>query len=194
VKQSFAKSYFDNKSGESLRRTISPNWDSTETQLRLLDVPKSAKFVLEVGCGMGRLLREIALMPGVKHCWGYDASEAMIREAPHYCEGLPVTFELCEGDYFPLPAYKVDFAFAWLVFQHIEDQYTVHRYAEKMARSLKSRGRVKIQLLASNERPGNPLWVWHDPNMIEFALLLGDCRATSVQQITDRWIIVEGRK
>lgn len=76
----FNKGYFDGKTGDDLRKTITPDWASTERHLRVVNTPPEAKTILEIGCGIGRLLREIHDERPGRHCVGYDASSAMILE------------------------------------------------------------------------------------------------------------------
>ena len=87
MSKSFVKHYLDNKTGETLRRTISPNWSSTPQHLKLVNVPDKALRILEVGCGVGRLLVEIASENPDRFLVGVDASGAMIREGQSYVMG-----------------------------------------------------------------------------------------------------------
>jgi hypothetical protein len=90
----------------------------------------------------------------------------------------------------------MDFVFSWLVFQHIADTQTVLRYCVNMAKTLRRHGVVMCQLLANDERPNNPLWVWHDPQDVQSAMIQGGCTNvhTSVVDENSRWIIVRGTK
>jgi len=194
---SFAKTYFDNKELAQLKKTITPNWDDTNTQnhINLLGIPKSAKVVLEIGCGIGRLLKEIQALPQVDTCYGVDASGNMIDQAADYCDSNDIHCSLCDGNGdFDLPPEPVDFAFAWLVFQHIDHTKVVHTYCKNMVSTLRPGGTIKCQLLRHNERPGNPLWVWHDPHELASVMYACDCVKTSVENLSQRWVLVTGVK
>ena len=193
---SFVSSYFDNKPLRKLKETITKGWTDKNLQnhLRMIAVPESATSVLEIGCGIGRMLKAIADMPNVERCYGYDASTRMIEEAPKYCINPKVSFRLCDGTgAIKHPDGAVDFAFAWLVFQHIPSSPTVLRYVSNMVRVIIPGGTVKCQLLRHNERPGSPLWSWHSPTKIAMTIEKAGCDAT-IDYFTDRWVMVKGIK
>ena len=193
----FIKEYFDGKSGKLLRRTITPNWDSTDTHLRLLEVPKGITNVLEIGCGVGRLLREIYDRDeDVMYCIGYDASTSMVKESKKYIgnRNIQIFKVLGDGgidigvfDYF-------DFAFSFITFQHIPNIEVVKRYIREMYLFLKKGGIIKFQLLAKEELPNNPLWSYHNPDeLMDYMKELG-FKDIMLKHITNRWILIEGVK
>jgi ubiquinone/menaquinone biosynthesis C-methylase UbiE len=193
---SFVSSFFDNKPLRQLKSTITKGWTDKHLRnhMKMLSVPQSATSVLEVGCGIGRMLKSIIQMPNVEVCYGYDASKCMIEEAPKYCPNPKVQFRLCDGTgAIKHPDPLVDFSFSWLVFQHIPSSPTVLRYVSNMARVTASGGTVKCQLLRHNERPGSPLWSWHSPTEIAITMEKAGCDST-VDYFTDRWVMVKGIK
>jgi len=191
----FIKPYFDDKPLPELLKTITPRWTTANLMkdLKLLDVPAEAERVLEIGCGIGRLLKPISEMPNVRMCYGTDASASMIDEAHKYCKGVRALFSLCSGDgTFTSPG-PVDFAFAWLTFQHIPSTRAVERYLIGMAEAVRSGGVVKCQLLRHNEKPDQPLWTWHNHEDLATVLDNNGCK-TTVEHITDRWTMITGVK
>jgi SAM-dependent methyltransferase len=77
--------------------------------------------VLDIGCGEGQLSRVAAGVEGVRAVVGLDPTWAQLEEArrrsrtggPHYVR--------CAAASLPFPCCSFDFAFACLVFEHIED-------------------------------------------------------------------------
>lgn len=160
---SFNRSYFDNKTGDALRKTITPDWETTERHLHLLKVPDSASRILEIGCGIGRLLKELHDERPGRHCVGFDASDAMIAEGQEYAAGANIDILKCGGDGDDLtgfPSY-FDFAYSLIVFQHIPHTETVKNYITAMVRMLKPGGTIRFQVLSEDYNKGH-LWSYHD--------------------------------
>lgn len=195
--QKFAKTYFDDKPLEGLKKSITPAFTekNTNSHLALLDVPPGIHTVLEVGCGIGRLLLPISKLPGITNCYGVDASRRMIEEAFAYCGDSSIYFSWCSPNgIFQVPEEKIDFAFAWTVFQHIDDTPTVIEYCKTMIKSLGVGGMIKCQFLTHDERPESPLWAWHDLTAIEQVMASCECGDVKTVDITPRWSVVSGIK
>ncbi|MEP1334563.1 MAG: class I SAM-dependent methyltransferase, partial [Lentilitoribacter sp.] len=141
-KQSFIKNYFDNKSGEQLRKTITPNWESTVGHVALLNIPDRAKNIVEIGCGIGRILKELHDQKPGRHCVGFDASNSMIAEGKEYVGKRNINLILCDGSGSDITFKKnyFDVAFSIVVFQHIPNTEAVHRYLSVMYDLLKAKG------------------------------------------------------
>jgi SAM-dependent methyltransferase len=90
--------------------------------------------VLEIGCGVARIGREVA--PRVKHWIGVDVAENMIAIARERLAGLPnVTLHAVGGaDLKPLGAASVDKAYCHAVFIHMdkEDFYSYLREVRRV--------------------------------------------------------------
>lgn len=190
----FNKGYFDNKTGDALRKTISPNWESTERHLQIVNAPAEASTILEIGCGIGRILRELYDQVPGRHCVGYDASEAMIREGKEYVGDRNIELLKCAGEGEDL-AYQsdyFDFAFSIVVFQHIPSTPTVHRYITEMARMLKPGGRIRFQVLSEDFNKGH-LWSYHP--LEDLQSLLVSLGLDEVEQTPmSRWTVFSARK
>ncbi|MEP6994342.1 MAG: class I SAM-dependent methyltransferase [Acidobacteriota bacterium] len=101
--------------------------------------------VLEIGCGIGRLLRPLS--ERVAHAVGVDVSEEMIVRAREYCAGRPnVALHRTDGDLGFLPDGEFDFAFSHIVFQHLPRKAYVQRYLREAARLLKPGGILRVQV------------------------------------------------
>lgn len=151
---SFIKTYFDDKEGEKLRSTITPNWDDAtlKRHLGIINVPANAKSVLEIGCGIARLLKEIYDNGGVHCCTGLDASEAMINEGRVFVKDRNIDLFQCDGtgEIGLIKSNFFDFSFSFITFQHIPNTETVKKYISEMIRVTKPGGEVMFQVLAED--------------------------------------------
>jgi len=193
--KSFVSNYFDGKSLDKLKKTITPGWNDKNLRLHLgiIDVPDYALNILEIGCGIGRLLIELAKDRPDRTLVGLDASHDMIKEGRKYCKDHGniqlYNTESRTVDSFP----EQDFIFAFTVFQHIPDTQTVLDYVRLSGEILAPGGDCFFQLLRDDERPDADLWSWHDPECLADVLEDSGCEAT-INPISDRWIAVEGYK
>lgn len=118
--------------------------DLEEQVLDGLDV-KSDWRVLEIGCGMGRLLRPLS--PRVARVVGVDLSEEMLRRARDHCGSLPnVQVHLTGGDLGFLPDSSFDFVFSHIVFQHLPRKAYAERYFREAFRLLAPGGTFRVQV------------------------------------------------
>ena len=116
------------------------------------DAEQLARFVsrdarvLDLGCGMGRVLTHLA--PHCAEIVGVDVSSRMLRRARERLRGVPnVRLQRVSGrDLRPLAEGVFDFAFALQVFHHLEREDTM-RYLAELHRVLKPGGRVYLQFL-----------------------------------------------
>ena len=194
---SFVRIYFDDKSLTELKKTITPSWtdESLSSHLDLIRVPPNARRVLEVGSGIGRILKRVS-SPEVE-CVGFDASLSMCREAAHYLSGSNAAVFPCTGDGalgVEAEAGTFDFAFAFTVFQHIPDTEAVVLYLKSMVEALRSGGIVVAQFLNEHmSREGDPLWTYHDLDLIRDSLKM---MGTTDQgdTLTNHWTVLRYRK
>ena len=106
---------------------------------RLLDFAaadlRARRRSLEIGCGVGRLT--VAMAKHFDEAVGVDIAPTMLRKLRENAERLELTNvrgELADADWDA--AGSVDFAYSWLVFQHIEDTGIIDRYLQRIARAL----------------------------------------------------------
>lgn len=101
--------------------------------------------VLEIGCGVGRLLVPLAGRVAVAH--GVDISAVMIEKSKTYAADTPnVRIALTNGTFAFLADASLDFVFSFIVFQHIPDRAPIRRYVEEAARVLKPGGVFRFQV------------------------------------------------
>jgi ubiquinone/menaquinone biosynthesis C-methylase UbiE len=100
--------------------------------------------VLDVGCGTGDDVREMAALVGANGmAVGADKSESMIAEArrrAHGC-GLPVQFEVCEAEQLPWESNYFDACRADRLLQHVTNP---GRTFQEFLRVLKPGGRLAV--------------------------------------------------
>jgi SAM-dependent methyltransferase len=103
--------------------------------------------VLEIGCGMGRLLRPLS--ERVAAAVGVDVSEEMLAKAREYCAGRP-NVELHRtdgsGSLESLGDASFDFVYSHIVFQHVPRKAWIQRYLHEAARVLRPGGILRVQV------------------------------------------------
>jgi SAM-dependent methyltransferase len=110
--------------------------------------------VLEIGCGVGRLLVPLARRVTVAH--GVDISPVMIEKSKAYTADTPnVRTALTSGTFAYLADASLDFVFSFIVFQHIPDRTPIRRYVVEAARVLKPGGVFRFQV--------DGRWWWKHP-------------------------------
>jgi len=107
--------------------------------------PKEMK-VLEIGCGSGRITRALAEVFG--EVYAVDISGEMIRHAEEALAGTPNAhvFQNNGTDLSVLGDIQVDFAFSYIVFQHIPSREVIRGYVREVARLLRPGALFKFQV------------------------------------------------
>jgi SAM-dependent methyltransferase len=102
--------------------------------------------VLEIGCGIGRLLKPLARR--IREAHGVDVSSEMIQRARAYLKGLNNVYlhKTSGADLEGLSDAQFDFCFSFVVFQHIPHKQTVFSYFEEVKRVLKAGGIFRFQV------------------------------------------------
>ena len=102
--------------------------------------------VLEIGCGAGRMTRAMAAVFGEVHA--VDISSEMIALAKRNLSDLRNVF-LCKNNGFDLAGLRdrnYDFAFSFIVFQHIPRTAIIENYLREVHRCLKANAVFKFQV------------------------------------------------
>ena len=100
---------------------------------------------LEIGCGMGRLVRPLS--ERIEHVYGVDISGEMVARAQAVLADRPnVTLFTTAGTLSPVPSGSLDLVFSFIVFQHIPTRRAVTRYIREASRVLKAGGVFRFQV------------------------------------------------
>jgi SAM-dependent methyltransferase len=102
--------------------------------------------VLEIGCGSGRVTR--ALSERFGEVYAVDISGEMIRQAKESLADRPNAhvFQNNGADLSVLGDIQVDFAFSYIVFQHIPSRDVIRNYVRDVHRLLRPGGLFKFQV------------------------------------------------
>jgi cyclopropane fatty-acyl-phospholipid synthase-like methyltransferase len=137
-----AKAFWDNAASDPDVRYkyIADEWASTETFLYLIENNNNNwNNVLEIGCGIGRLLVPLADKYNECNFYAIDISDEMIKLAPkrNNIKYQEVTNNL-------------DLVYSMLVFQHIEHQEKIN-YIKLAYDNLKNGGNLFFQFVVGEE-------------------------------------------
>jgi SAM-dependent methyltransferase len=102
--------------------------------------------VLEIGCGSGRITRTLADVFG--QVYAVDISGEMVRQAKEALQDRPNAhvFQNSGSDLRVLGDIQVDFAFSYIVFQHIPSREVIQSYVSEVYRLLRPGGLFKFQV------------------------------------------------
>jgi ubiquinone/menaquinone biosynthesis C-methylase UbiE len=133
------------------------------TKLIKDELPKQPR-VLEIGCGVGRLIKVFA-GPKYKYSMiGVDLSPGMIEQAKSYLKGLtplPELYVTSGGIPVDVKDQSVDFIYSFLVFQHIQTKDEVQKYVVDTLRVLKPGGFMRVQTHKGSPSPNGVFGGFH---------------------------------
>ncbi|MGB0911912.1 MAG: methyltransferase domain-containing protein, partial [Nitrospirales bacterium] len=100
---------------------------------------------LDIGCGIGRVLRPLA--SHFRQVVGVDVSAEMINKSKAWLQGVPnaMTFETSGVDLSLFPPCHFDFVYSYVAFQHMP-RPVFDRYLEEINRVLKLQGFLAFQI------------------------------------------------
>lgn len=109
-------------------------------------VMNAGTVALEIGCGIGRLLKPMAGLVGELH--GVDVSGEMLTSARVRLQSYSnIRLHKTGGaDLSMLPDHAVDFCYSYIVFQHIPHKDLVIAYITEVSRILKPGGIFRFQV------------------------------------------------
>ncbi len=115
--------------------------------------------VLEIGCGMGRLLRPLS--ERVARATGVDISGEMIARAAEALADRPnVRLLRTDGDLPDTPEGSLDLVYSFVVFQHVPSRGAVSRYLAEASRVLRAGGVFRFQADGRPREPLEPIDTW----------------------------------
>ncbi len=112
--------------------------------------------VLEIGCGAGRMTRALSEVFG--EVYAVDVSGEMIARAREALADRPNIhlFQNNGADLAVLGDVRLDFAFSYIVFQHIPSRDIIYSYVRDVNRLLKPGGLFKLQVQGCLATEGEP--------------------------------------
>lgn len=107
--------------------------------------------VLEIGCGAGRMTHALAEVFGEVH--GVDISGEMVAQGRRFLADVPnVHLHHNNGiDLVVLGDLRFDFAFSFIVFQHIPSRAIIENYVREVGRVLRPGSLFKFQVQGSSK-------------------------------------------
>ncbi len=129
---------------------------STEECLKAIGKPEGV--VLDLGCGIGRLMKS--------GYYGTDISSEMLKLAEKAHPDC--FFRKTDGKTIDFPNETFDFVYTMLMFQHIPTE-SVLNYIREVSRILKHRGKFVFQYIVGKQ--SEPFSHFHDDNLINKCLL-----------------------
>ena len=121
--------------------------------------PKKMR-VLEIGCGIGRLLIPTSRIFG--QAIGVDVSSEMIHKGKKYVENLP-NCQIFENNGIDLSEFSdnyFDFCFSFIVFQHIPEKKIVEKYISEVSRVLKPHCLFRFQVRGTITTKPQEITTW----------------------------------
>jgi SAM-dependent methyltransferase len=116
--------------------------------------------VLEIGCGSGRITRALSDVFG--EVYAVDISGEMVRQAKESLRDRPNAhvFQNNGADLAVLGDIRVDFAFSYIVFQHIPSRDVIQSYVREVYRLLRPGGLFKFQVQGDASLKTTPEDTW----------------------------------
>lgn len=121
--------------------------------------PKQMR-VLEIGCGAGRVTRALGRVFGEVH--GVDVSGEMIERAKKAVAGQPHVHVYQNNGYdlSVIPVGEFDFAYSFIVFQHIPSREIIENYVREVCRLLRPGALFKFQVQGNLRAASSPGETW----------------------------------
>ena len=116
--------------------------------------------VLEIGCGIGRILIPMRKIFG--NMTGIDISSEMVRLGQKYVANIP-NCSIVENngiDLSEFPDNYFDFCYSFIVFQHIPEKKIVEQYISEVSRVLKSKGLFRFQVRGRIDTKPKKITTW----------------------------------
>ena len=116
----------------------------TEQQVQRIFGRRTGFRCLEVGAGVGRLLKHAH--NNFYDAVGVDSSPSIVAASTRYLQGMPwARVILANSTRLPFPQNHFEFAYSFTCFQHMEDLETIVLSLRELHRVLRPNGKILIQ-------------------------------------------------
>ncbi len=120
--------------------------DSARTAVVLLDGIPSGEVALEIGCGVGRLMKE--MVGKFQRVFGVDIAQGMVDHSKNYLRNYPQCEVLLgDGEHIPMDDACVDFVYSYIAFQHMPTLEVIQTNVNEIARVLRPGGFCRVQTI-----------------------------------------------
>ena len=134
---------------------------NTERYQKIIENKEPSKMnILEIGCGIGRIL--IPMRKFFGSVTGIDISSEMVQLGQKYVESIP-NCSIIENNGTDLSEFSdnyFDFCYSFIVFQHIPEKKIVERYISEVSRVLKSDCLFRFQVRGTISTKPNEITTW----------------------------------
>lgn len=118
--------------------------------------PRARELAVEIGSGLGRIVRALVTDQGFDRAVGVDISPEMVRQARELNSDSRITFEVGSGDGLgQVEDGTADLVTSFTVFQHIPKLGVIEQYLMEAGRVLRPGGVLAFQW---NNLPGQRRW------------------------------------
>jgi len=118
--------------------------------------PRTRGLAVEIGPGLGRILRSLVADHGFERAVGVDISAEMVRQARELVPDPRIDFEIGTGAGLgPVDDQSADLVMSFTVFQHIPKVAVIEQYLAEAGRVLRPGGVLAFQW---NNLPGPRRW------------------------------------
>jgi len=124
------------------------------------DKEPSKMNILEIGCGIGRILIPMRKIFG--NVTGIDISSEMVQLAQKYVSDIP-NCSIVENNGINLSEFSdnsFDFCYSFIVFQHIPEKQIVENYIKEVSRILKPSCLFRFQVRGTISTKPNEITTW----------------------------------
>lgn len=105
---------------------------------------------LEIGAGVGRLVKAISSTGRFNEVYGVDSSMSIVLASQEYLRDRASVVHLGDGINLPFPDGYFDFVYSFTAFQHMVSLAIIHRNLREIRRVLTTGGLCRIQTISSN--------------------------------------------
>lgn len=127
--------------------------DEASDQARILLGMETGARCLEIGAGVGRLLKETTR--NFFQCMGIDSSVSLVARSTRFLIFEPMCrVVLTDGMHIPFPDGHFDFVYSFTCFQHMESIDTIRQNLAEAARVLRPGRKFRMQTVCGERESG----------------------------------------